>query len=95
MMPKIREFKEGGHPMKKYMQEEIIAAVDKPGEMEHFVKFANEMLEKHSEGEPRVRVFDHALKAAATPEQWTEWEQWIKETVSDTTYEELQNAIKA
>jgi len=94
MMPKIKEFIAGGHPMKKYMQEELLATVS-DDQMEHFIKFANEILEKHSEGEPRVRVFDHALKAASTPEQWAKWDAWIKESLSKKSYKEVQDAIQA
>ena len=86
MMSKVMQMKKDGHPMKKIMIQDVLSLVVDSEDFEFFVKFANEMLEKHSEGQPRVRVFDHALWAVATKEQWTVWDAWIKETVKPETY---------
>jgi len=94
MMPKIQQFVEDGHPMKKYMQEELLAAIDED-QLEFFITFACEILEKHPEGQPRAKVFTHALYASAKPEQWSQWDKWIKESLSEKTYNELQEVISS
>eukprot|EP00523_Entomoneis_sp_CCMP467_P017183 CAMPEP_0168770362 /NCGR_PEP_ID=MMETSP0725-20121227/2879_1 /TAXON_ID=265536 /ORGANISM="Amphiprora sp., Strain CCMP467" /LENGTH=271 /DNA_ID=CAMNT_0008819801 /DNA_START=24 /DNA_END=839 /DNA_ORIENTATION=- len=93
MMPKVQEMKKMGVPMKKLMIQELLALVVDSPDFEFFVKFANEILEKHTGGMPRARVWDHALWAVATPDQWTVWDAWIKETLKPETYQELQDAI--
>lgn len=95
MMPKIMAFVKMGHSLKKSMINDLLAAVIDTEDFEFFVKYANEILEKHPGGMPRARVFDHALWAVSSPEQWKVYDQWIKETVSDTTYQELQAVINA
>lgn len=95
MMPKVMALVKMGHSMKKIMIDDLLAAVINTKDFEFFVKFANEILEKHPAGMPRARVFDHALWAVSSPEQWLIYDQWIKETVSDKTYQELQAAINA
>ena len=92
MMPSVMSMVKAGKPMKKFMIEEILANV-KEDEMEFFIKYANRVLEQHSGGQPRVRVFDHALYAVATPEQWKLWDSYIKDTVNEKTYGELQAVI--
>mmetsp|Transcript_15261 Transcript_15261/g.16936 ORF Transcript_15261/g.16936 Transcript_15261/m.16936 type:complete len:220 (+) Transcript_15261:188-847(+) len=93
MMPKVMAMKKMGLPLKKYMQEELLATIIETPDFEFFVKFANEMLERHPEGMPRVRVFDHALWAVSTPEQWGVYDKWIKETISEKSYQELQAVL--
>lgn len=93
MMPRVSEMAQTGHNLKTYMKEDILGVVVDSPDFENFVKYANDVLERHPEGMPRVRVFDHALWAVATPEQWKQWDQWIKETISDSSYKELYNAI--
>jgi hypothetical protein len=95
MMPKVMTLVKMGHSMKKIMINDLLAAVIDTEDFEFFVKFANEILEKHSGGMPRARVFDHALWAVSPPEQWMVYDRWIKETISDKTYQELQAAINA
>ena len=92
MMPSVMSMVKAGKPMKKFMIEEILANV-KEDEMEFFIKYANRVLEQHSGGQPRVRVFDHALYAVATPEQWKLWDSYIKDTVNEKTYGELHAVI--
>ena len=93
MMPKVMEMKKAGVNLKQVMIDELLATVVDHPDFEHFIRFGNKILEKHSGGMPRVRVWDHALWAVATPEQWAVWDQWIKESVKPETYEQLQNAI--
>lgn len=95
MMPKVAQMQKDGHPLKKYMTEEILATVIDSPDFEFFIKFGNQILEKHPQGQPRVRVWDHALWAVATEEQWVVWDAWIKETLKPESYQELQDAIKA
>lgn len=89
MMPSIMELKVAGEPMKKLMTQDILPLVSETPDYEFFVKFANEILEKHDGGMHRARIFDHALWAASTPEQWKEVDGWIKETLQESTYNEL------
>lgn len=95
MMPSIQAMAKAGEPMKKYMVEDILPTVSESDDFEFFVKYANKVLEKHDGGMPRVRVFDHALWAAATPAQWAVWNKWIEESLEDgKLYAELQSLIK-
>ena len=71
------------------MCEEIFPTVSGSVDWEFFIKYSNEILEKHHGGMPRVRVFDHALWAAATPEEWAIWRGWIEETLTEGSYKEL------
>jgi len=93
MMPLVGKMTQTGHPMKKYMQEELLATIIDDPRFESWVKYANEVLEKYSDGMPRVRVFDHALWAVATDEQWATWNEWIKDTLSEDVYNEIQAVI--
>lgn len=94
MMPSIMEMKKAGEPMKKMMTQDILPLVSETPDYEFFVKYANEILEKHDGGMPRARVFDHALWAASTPEQWKKVDGWIKETLKESTYQQLQAVLK-
>jgi hypothetical protein len=95
MMPKVMEMVKGGISLKKVMLEELLPMVSDSLDFEFFVKFANEILEKHPENMPRVRVFDHALWAVSTPEEWEKYDQWIKDTLTTKSYDEVQAAINA
>jgi hypothetical protein len=95
MMPNVMEMVKGGISLKKVMQEEILPMVSESLDFKFFVKFANEILEKHTENMPCVRVFDHALWAVSTPEEWKKYDQWIKETLTKKSYKEVQAAINA
>ena len=89
MMPSIQKMMMEKQPLKKFMCEEILPTVSGSVDWEFFIKYTNEILEKHHGGMPRVRVFDHALWAAATPEEWALWSTWIEETLKEETYNEL------
>jgi len=93
MMPSIKRMMTDKQPLKKYMCKEILPTVTGSPNWEFFIKYANEMLEKYHGGMPRARVFDHALWAAATPEEWKVWNVWIKETLSEKTYSELKDVL--
>lgn len=92
MMPMVQQMMKAGHPMKQFMKEEILP--NAKTDMEFFVKYAMAKLEAASGPMPRFRVFAHALWAVATPEEWTVWDAWIRETVSKETYKELQDALE-
>ena len=97
LMPAIGKMMKQGIPIKKYIESDILPVLlENEGDMEFFIKFANEILQKHDTepDKPRVRVFDHALWALASKEQWNEWDAWIKETLTEDKYEELQMAIE-
>jgi hypothetical protein len=72
---------------------EILATVVNSPDFEFFIKYANEMLDKHNGGMPKARVFDHALWAVATPDQWNQWSGWMKESLAEKTYEDLQSVL--
>jgi hypothetical protein len=95
MMPLVSKMAQTGHNLKEYMQTEILPLVSNDPDFEFWVRYANDVLERHAEGMPRVRVFDHALWAVATPEQWAVWDKWIQETLSEEKYKEVQDAILA
>lgn len=93
MMPKVAEMIKMGINMKNIMVEEVLALVVDTPEFEHFVRYANEVLERHHDNMPRVQVFDHALWAVSTVEQWGKYDVWIKESVSAEHYKEIMDAI--
>jgi len=94
IMPSIVKLAKSGEPMKKYMLEEIFPLI--PDEnLEFFIKFANEILQRHEGGMTWVRVFNHALWGVASAEKWYVWDQWIREVLNDDKYNELQGAIAA
>lgn len=93
MMPRLQEMAKMGLPLKGLMVKELLATIVDSPDFKFFVQYANDVLERHSENMPRARVFDHALWAVATPEQWKEWDAWIKETVSAEIYREIHDAI--
>jgi hypothetical protein len=63
-------------------------------DMEFFIKYANVVLEQHAEGKPRARVFDHALWAVSTPDEWKHYNQWIQESTSPKLYQSIRMAIE-
>jgi len=93
MMPSIKAMMMAKKPLKKFMCEEILPTVAKSPDWEFFIKYANIILEKYDGGMPRARVFDHALWAAATQEQWTTWSAWMKESLTEKTYAQLEAVL--
>jgi hypothetical protein len=78
-----------GANLKALMADELLPPALASADFRFFVEFAMRKLEKHHEGKPRVRVFAHALAACATPEQWAEWEPWVRGALSPELYEEI------
>ncbi len=95
MMPKVMALTKSGANMKELMKNEILATVLDSPDFKFFVQHANFILDKHHGGKPRARVFDHALWACATPEQWDEWKGWIKDSVPEERFQEISEAIGA
>lgn len=93
MMPNIKKMMEAKEPLKKFMVVEILPTIKGSPDFEFFIKYANTILEKHHGGMPRARVFDHALWAAATPDEWATWSVWIKEALTNNTYAQLEAVI--
>jgi hypothetical protein len=93
MMPSIQKMMKAKEPLKKFMVVEILPTVKGSPDWEFFIKYANEILDKHNNGMPKARVFDHALWAAATSEEWTTWSAWMKEALTEKTYAQLQAAL--
>ena len=98
LMPAISKMMKKGVNIKKYIKSDILPVLlHKEGDLEFFLKFGNEVLERHDnvEGKPRVRVFDHAFWALASGEEWAEWSVWIQESLSPEKYAEVHAAISA
>jgi iron-sulfur cluster repair protein YtfE (RIC family) len=98
LMPAIQEMIKNGVPLKKCIQSEIIPLLlEKEGDMEFFIRFSNEVLERHDKvnGKPRVRVWNQAIWSLATAEQWKEWRSWIEDTLTGEKYAEVDEAIQA
>jgi Hemerythrin HHE cation binding domain len=98
MMPCVMGMAKGGKPVKLYMKTYFLPVItNDDATMERFLKFGNRVLERHDgiEGKPRVRVFDHAFWAVATPEQWNKWNVWIQESLSPPKYKQVMGEIKA
>ena len=95
MMPKVKEMIKEGASMRQLVRDELMALIVDSPDMEHFVKYANEILVRHADNMPRARVFDHALLAVSTPQEWDKYDAWIKETMPDEVYQEINNAIHA
>lgn len=97
MMPVIQKMAtSGNHDMKKLMQEDVwpmISGGTADQEEKYFIQYANQILQNHEEGQPRVRVMNHAIWAISTPDEWKERSQWIQEVLSDDKYQELVTAI--
>lgn len=91
MMPNVKKMMMAGHPMKKFMKDDILPLVG--DDMEFFVKYSSDVLDRHAEGQPRARVFNHALWAVATEDQWKEWNEWIKESQSPECYAQLESCL--
>lgn len=64
-------------------------------DMEHFVKYANHVLERHTYAIPWVRLWDHSLWAISTESQWEQYNTWIQETISESLYRDVQDIIRA
>ena len=95
MMPKVMALTKSGANMKELMKNEILPLVLGSPDFKFFVQHANFILDKHHGGMPRARVFDHALWACATPEQWDEWKGWIEDSVPEARFQEISEAIGA
>ena len=93
MMPKVMEMQKAKMNMKDMMVNELLATVVDLPEFMFFVQHANYILDKHDGGMPRARLFDHALWVCATPEQWKEWNGWIKGTLSEERYKAIMDEI--
>jgi Hemerythrin HHE cation binding domain len=98
MMPCVKGMAKGGKPVKLYMKTYFLPVITSDDAiMERFLKFGNRVLERHDgvDGKPRVRVFDQAFWAVATPEQWSKWKVWIQESLSPSKHKQVMGAIKA
>lgn len=94
MMPRIQELAKNGVDMKQLMKTEVLALVVDSSDFPFFVKHANRILDKYHGDKPRVRVFDHALWACATPKQWKKWRSWIRQSVPESRFQEIREAIE-
>lgn len=98
LMPAIQKMMKEGVPIKKYIRTDLLPVLQmKDGDLEFFIRFGNEILERHDnvEGKPRVRVYDQAFWALATPEEWKVWNEWIKDSLSPEKYAEVDGDIRA
>jgi len=100
LMPSIQKMMKQGLPIKQYIKTDILPVLtmkEDKHDLEFFIRFANQVLERHDnvDGKPRVRVFDHGLWALATAEEWKVWSVWIKESLSPEKYAEVEGVIEA
>ena len=95
LMPSVQKMMKNGVKVKKHLKVEVLSVLlREKGDIEFFLRFGNEILQRHDNipDQPRVRVFNHAFWAVATPEQWRQWNQWIKESLPPAKYEEVHAA---
>jgi len=96
MEPKVMAMAKAGENMKALMVEQLLPAA-LAGDMTFFVSFAMRTLEAYEaetkDGQPKTRVFAHALKAVATAEQWADWRIAIKDALSSDKYVALDAEI--
>ena len=95
MMPKVMAIVKSGDSLKEIMTNEMFALIVDSPDLEFWIKYANRVLDAHPGDMPRARVFDHALWAIATKDQWAVWDAWIKEALTESRYAEVQAAIKS
>eukprot|EP00035_Acanthoeca_spectabilis_P011630 m.205319 g.205319 ORF g.205319 m.205319 type:complete len:282 (+) comp15408_c0_seq1:153-998(+) len=88
MMPKVMELKKSGENLKERMCKDILPCA-RAGDFEFWVTTAMQVLEKHAEGQPRARVFAHALWGCATDSEWAEWQPWIEAGLSKDLYTQI------
>mmetsp|Transcript_16740 Transcript_16740/g.24751 ORF Transcript_16740/g.24751 Transcript_16740/m.24751 type:complete len:338 (-) Transcript_16740:84-1097(-) len=93
MMAKVTEMAKSGENLKDMMRNEIFALIANSPDLKFFIQFANRILDTHPGGMPRARVFDHALYAIATPQEWTTWQTWIEASLTKARYAEVRAAI--
>jgi len=116
--------KVGSDLCRQFVVDEVLPSILTQGhadDFQFFVQFANQVLDKKRDDEPRnarrrasrrgsagsgrrgsfiktsgALAFDHSLWVLATDFQWeSSWDLWIKSTVSEATYRQLQDAIES
>lgn len=85
MMSKVADLTKSGYDMKGAMRTWLMPCVADE-ELKFFLSFAVRVLEKHSEGQPRARVFAHAVWAVSSVEEWPARHEAIKEGLSAELY---------
>lgn len=93
MMPSVMKIAKSGENVKSIINTEIWPMLGVDNE-KFFIQYANEILQDHEEGMPRTRVFDHALWAISSQDQWETRDAWIKEVLRPEKYDEVQKAIQ-
>lgn len=91
MMPKVQELAQQGKA-KDVMITHVLPLAT-AGDMTFFVGFAMRILEKHHGGNPRARVFAHALQAAATDKQWARWRKIVRRNLTAEAYAKMKEEI--
>ncbi|CAB9506874.1 expressed unknown protein [Seminavis robusta] len=95
LMPCVQQMVKSGKPVKKLMKTYFMPVLtEDDAVMERFLKFGNTVLERHDGNMPRVRVFDQAFWAVATPAQWEQWSLWIKQSLTPNKYRQVMGEIK-
>jgi len=95
-MSRVVEMKMNHVNMKQLMVEEILSIlVDDEDDFKFFVQHANYILDDQFEyGVSRVLSFNHALWGCATPTQWKRWIKWIKQSLSEESFEKIVDSIR-
>lgn len=95
-MSRVVEMKMSHINMKELMVEEILSnVVHDEDDFKFFVQHANYILDNQFHyGESRVLSFNHALWGCATPVQWKRWIKFIKQSLSEETFEKFMDSIR-
>ena len=67
---------------------------DETGFGPEFIAFGVKALEKHHGGNPRARVWIHAIQAISTPEQWKQWLPHVKAGLSEELFQSIDAEIE-
>jgi hypothetical protein len=83
------QLKKNGENLKDLMNTDILPCA-RAGDFQFWVTTAMQVLEKHSNGMPRARVFAHALWGLAkSASEWDELQPWIEDGLSPQLYSEM------
>lgn len=85
MMPEVMRLAKSGFDLKTMVRTELMTCVG-DDDMAFFLTFAMKTLEKHHGGQPRARVFAHAVWAASTAHEWPSRHEALKEGLSVELY---------
>mmetsp|Transcript_47561 Transcript_47561/g.112150 ORF Transcript_47561/g.112150 Transcript_47561/m.112150 type:complete len:513 (+) Transcript_47561:78-1616(+) len=93
MMPCVKKMMEGQVNLKELLQMEIMPTIwDRP-DFGFFVQHAAATLEKYPDGQPRARVWVHALLAISPAERWARYLPYVKAGLSPSLFKAINDEI--